>query len=276
MVETGYGSDEFLRACRIDAACREIVGTGPRATWDRLQAGSRSLSRYHRSLPLTDLRLTPTPAGRMIAEHFAIRDGGRLRYSRAQGVLPLPADFAAYLRGRSRQAVRTNVGHARRAGQTVISCAVDDWAPGLDDSRRAAITPGPVERWMVQAADGEVVADSIVSVDREVALLHGLISFTENARWLLHTAIVERLCGECSMLIANGDDAYRLAPGNQHFQRLLGYRISRLRVSLGAVAPAGPPAQPAALSWPPGDHSCGIPLVALGAAATADPAGALA
>ena len=111
----------------------------------------------------------------MIGEHFAVRDrDGRWRYRRAQGTLPLPADFAQYLRGRHRQAVRTNVGHARAAGFTVSSCAVDDWAPGPDDTRAGQITSGPIERWMVLDPDGALVADSILSVDEEVALLHRL------------------------------------------------------------------------------------------------------
>jgi hypothetical protein len=267
MPETGYGSDEFLRACRVDAACREVEGAGPRATWGRLRAGSPALVRYHRRLPSIDLRLTASPTGRMLAEHFAIREEGRFRYRTAQGALALPADFATYMRGRHRQAVRTNVGHARRAGQTVVSCAIDNWAPGLDDSRRAVITPGPVERWLVLAADGSCAADSILSVDREVALLHGLVSFTEYARWLLHTAIVERLCGDCAVLVANSDDAYRLGPGTQHFQRLLGYRISRLRISRATIGPADLPPQPAGLSWPPEEHSCGLVLPAIPALA---------
>src|SRR6185312_14571431 len=177
MQQTGYGSDAFLRACHADAACREIAGATPRARWGRMRAGSPSLSRYNRRLPTADLRLTDSPAGRMIAEHFAIREQGRLRYREAQGVLTLPEDFADYMRGRHRQAVRTNVGHARRAELTVLSCAIDNWAPGADDSRFAAITPGPVERWMVLAPDGTFAADSILTVDREVALLQGLVSF---------------------------------------------------------------------------------------------------
>src|ERR1700753_2181485 len=103
MPETGYGSDEFSNAGRVDAACRVIVGGGARARLEKLRAGSRSLARYERSLALTPLPLTGTPAGRIIAEHFSIREEGRLRYRSAQGVLLLPDDFADYMRGRSRQ-----------------------------------------------------------------------------------------------------------------------------------------------------------------------------
>jgi hypothetical protein len=172
----------------------------------------------------------------MIGEHLAIRERGRWKYRRAQGVLPLPADFSQYLRGRHRQAVRTNVTHARSAGLTIESCPVENWAPGRGDVRAAHIASGPVERWMVVDPTGEVVADSILSVDEDVALLHGLVSSSSNARWLLHTAIVERLCGRCSVLLLNSEDAYVMSPGTQHFQRLLGYRIARLRLPRSAGA----------------------------------------
>jgi hypothetical protein len=188
----------------------------------------------------------------MISEHFAIRDEGRRRYRRAQGVIELPDDFSEYMRGRHRQAVRTNVGHARKAGLTVISYAVDNWAPGEGDVRRPDIAPGPIERWMVLDAEGVVVADSIVSVDESVALLHGLVSFATNARWLLHTAIVERLCGSCAVLLTSSEDAYWLGAGTQHFQRLLGYQIMRLRLPRSNRSlVVEPTAHPAGLSWPP-------------------------
>ncbi len=227
-----------------------------------MRAGAPALSRYNRRLPLTDLRLTTSPAGRMIAEHFAIQEEGRFRYREAQGVLALPPDFATYMRGRHRQAVRTNVGHARRADLAVLSCAVDNWAPGTDDSRFAAITPGPVERWMVLSPDGTFAADSILTVDAEVALLQGLVSFTAHARWLLHTAIVERLCGEANVLMTNSDAAYRLAPGAQHFQRLLGYEVSRLRIARIPSSSTAERPHPAGLSWPPDSLTSGFPTCA--------------
>ncbi len=159
----------------------------------------------------------------MIGEHFAIRSAGRLCYRDAQGVLRLPADLTEYLRGRHRQAVRTNVGHARRAGLRAAVEFVPDWAPGAGDSRLPYITPGPVERWNLLTPEGTIVAQAILSVDEEVALLQGLMSLVPHGRWLLHTAMVERLCGACEMLLINCDDAYLMTPGVQYFQRLLGY-----------------------------------------------------
>jgi hypothetical protein len=176
------------------------------------------------------VRLTSTPAGQMIGQHLAIRADGRLRYRDAQGVLRLPVDSSEYLRGRHRQAVRTNVGHARRAGLRAEVEFVPDWTPGTDDSRLAFINPGPVERWNLFSPEGAVVAQAILSVDERVALLQGLMSLVPYGRWYLHTVMVERLCGSCEVLLINCDDAYLMPPGVQHFQRLLGYDIARLRV----------------------------------------------
>lgn len=242
----------FLGVRRIAAECREVEGTGPRAAWRRLRIGSLWITWYRLRVPSIKLKLTDAPAGRMIAEHLAVREDGRPKYRGAQGFLPLPAEPAEYLRGRHRQAVRTNVGHARRLGLTVISVAVDNWVPGEVDCRAPYLSPAPVERWMVIDADGVVVADSILSVDSDVALLHGLVAHKKHARWLLHTALVERLCGSCGILLTNSDDAYELTVGTLHFQRLLGYEIARLRVPRATRGGAGAsPPQPAGLSWPP-------------------------
>ncbi|MBS1887902.1 MAG: hypothetical protein JSU06_12010 [Actinobacteria bacterium] len=241
MQDTGYGSDLFLRACTVAPACLKIEGRGPAATWGRFRAGSLLLIRYGRSLPSVDVRLSASPAGRMIGQHLSIRERGRWRYRSAQGVLPLPDDFADYMRGRHRQAVRTNLTHARAAGLTVESCTLDSWGPGPEDSRAPHIAPGPIERWTVLDQGGAIVADSILSVDTEVALLHGLTSHVTYARWLLHAAIVERLCGSCQVLLVNSDDAYLMSPGTRHFQRLLGYQIARLRLKPGNVEPHSAP-----------------------------------
>jgi hypothetical protein len=234
--DTGYGSVSLSRVCLIDTACREIEGGGLPATWQRIRAGSGLVMWYRAGLPSIEIRLTGSPAGRMIAEHLTIRADGRWRYRHAQGVLLLPARFSDYLRGRHRQAVRTNVRRARDEEFTVRSSMIYDWKPGDDDSRKPHITPGPVERWMAFAPWGGLVAEAILSVDENVALLHGLVSWARYARWLLHTAIVERLCGRCSLLLAAADDAYRLDAGTQHFQRLLGYQIARLRVPRASSA----------------------------------------
>lgn len=240
MSDTSYGSDAFRRVAANERVLVYIEGAGPRATWRRLRSGYLERVRYRRRVPPITIPLTADPAGRMIAEHLAIREGRRFRFREAQGVLALPETFAEYQRGRHRQAMRTNVRRARATGLTIPLPSIEQWGPPQGDIRFSWIRPGPIERWEVLDADGEMVGYSILTVDEHVALLHGLVSSVTDARWLLHTAIVERLCGRPKLLITNSAAMYRESYGSHHFQQLLGYEIRRLevrRVSERAASP---------------------------------------
>jgi hypothetical protein len=229
--DTGYESPAFALACRAEEELSWVVGSGPRAVWLRIWRGALPQLCYRLRAPAVTVALTGASGGRMIGEHLAIREHARPRYRHAQGVLPLPADYSDYLRGRRRQAIRTNLGHAHRAGLTVQMRTDPKWRPGAVDSRASHISPGPVEEWTVHNRDGEVVGASIVSVDDRVALLHRLVARERYARWLLHAAIVERLCGHCELLLINSDAAYWMSRGGRHSPHLLGYRIASLRVA---------------------------------------------
>jgi hypothetical protein len=241
MPDIGYGSEAFLRVARNERVLVYIEGSGPRAIWRRMRSGYEERAWYRRRLPLIPIEVTAEPAGIMIAQHLAIREGRRFRFREAQGVLSLPAAFTEYQRGRHRQAVRTNIRRARAAGLTVPPPSLETWAPPPLDIRAPWISPGPIERWMVLDAEGAMAGYSIVSVDEHVALLHGLVSTVTDARWLLHTAIVERLCGKCRLLITNSAAMYRESYGSHHFQQLLGYQIRRLQVRDVPAHPAPAP-----------------------------------
>jgi len=229
MPETGYGSERFLRACDVASTCRGIEGRGLAARWERLRAGSLTLARYDRNLPALTVRLTGSPAGQMIGEHLSIRERGRFRYRSAQGVLPLATDSPGTRAGATGRPSAPTSG-TPAAGFTATHTELEGWEPGLDDTRRGLLTPGPIEWWQVRGPDPEVppIAEAIVTVDDDVALLHGLGSSAPYARWLVHTAVVEHLCGRCGVLLVNSDDAYLHGAGHQYFQRLLGYEIARL------------------------------------------------
>ena len=197
--------------------------------------GLRSLPvlvRFVKGLPKTDVQLSDAPTGIAIAEHLSLRRWGIPRFRLAQGVLHLPADFATYMRGRGRQAVRTNVRRARELGIDSHRRDIADWTRPGESLRHAA----PVEHWWATDRDGETVGDAWVTVDSECALLHSMVCSERYARWLLHTSIVERLCGAgCRLLLTNSFDVPLMAPGQQYFQRLLGYSIARVRLNTTAA-----------------------------------------
>jgi hypothetical protein len=182
--------------------------------------------------PLT-VWLSDSPPGRFISEHLSCRRRfGVPRYQLAQGVLEISSDFPAYMRGRPRHALRTNLHRADEAGYQCRYEDVPEWS--AFDGRLRSITPA--EYWEAVDSSGANVAWAWLVVDAECALLYALMSSAPYARWLLHTAIVERLSSAgCPLLLANGEDVPLLPAGQQHFQHLLGYTMVRLRPRVVSV-----------------------------------------
>jgi hypothetical protein len=90
----------------------------------------------------------------------------------------------------------------------------------------------PGDMWRAAfAPDGVPVAVAHVTVDREWALLKGLVSSDHGGRYLLHTDLVNALVGaNVRCLVVDGPMAPLLAPALQYWQRLLGYRVASLSV----------------------------------------------
>lgn len=228
--------DEQLR---ISSDCARYLHSGRRQltlrSLPRILKEVPILIRFLYALPLTKVGLTDRPAGLAIAEHLSLKRWGIPRFRLAQGVLHLPPDFASYLSGRRRQAVRTNVRRATDLGIDCHSRTLSAWTrPGEKLTRSA-----PVEHWWAAGRDGTTVGEAWLTVDDECALLQSMSCSERYARWLLHTAIVERLCAaRCRILLTNSFDLPLMSPGQQYFQRLLGYSIARVRLhpSSGALA----------------------------------------
>jgi hypothetical protein len=193
-----------------------------------LAAQTPVLVAYLRQIPRARVRLSDRPTGRMIGEHLALRRLGIPRFRLAQGVLFLPEDFSTYLRGHRRQAVRTNIRRARESGLRCERALLPDWTSPWVAATRAR--PAPTELWRAIDRAGNVIGEALLTVDIECALLHGLCAAEGDARWLLHTAIVERLCdaSSCRLLLTNSYDVPLMSRGQQHFQHLLGYSVVRI------------------------------------------------
>src|SRR3954467_8392574 len=103
---------------------RAAVGKA-RANARQLLRRPGSLVSYFRRLPELHVEVSNSPAGHAIAGALNQRLG-MLRATTAAGVLELPERPEAYLVGRSRQAVRTGINHARRGGLSVLRGNDDD------------------------------------------------------------------------------------------------------------------------------------------------------
>ena len=170
---------------------------------------------------------------------------------RAQAVLELPAAENHYLTGRSKQALRTNLRHARDLGVTsdripsyeawfdaasVILYARPDGprlAPEMDKH-----TPGQrVAYYLARDAEQTPLAFARVALFGQFAVLFTMLSHLDRqpsaswARYQLHTSLAVDLgCSGVRYLVVGS--ALRQPVGHQYFQHLLGYRACNVRVEV--------------------------------------------
>jgi len=239
--ELRYGSREFLAA----------------SDW------ARSLPHYHRApivlgsmvrhpamlrvlpavwrLPVTDLRVRQADADAWWFSHWF---GSRRRL--AWSVLDLPATEDHYLVGRPKQALRTNLRHARALGVTSSRVPYESWFDAVSAVMRARDnTPGPdherpgpgqqVAYYVARDVRGTALAFAGAALFGHFAVLFALVSRPDQqpdaswARYQLHTFLVFDLGSSGVEHLLTGS-ALRVPAGYQYFQHLLGYRPRNLRV----------------------------------------------
>jgi hypothetical protein len=196
--------------------------------------------------------LSRSAPGQVLDEYFNQRSLGVLTPNRlCRGVLLLPQNHADYLRGRRRQALRTNLHRAVSAGIRceLVSdprCAVDDASEvlrsrfGLSDAELDALTDvvlrGVARRETTFAVardeDGRPLAFAAIVIDDTVSLITWAVATSHEARWGLHDYVVRLLIGRrVRYLLAEGGGAFGalgFAPSVQHYQHLLGYELRHM------------------------------------------------
>lgn len=200
--------------------------------------------------PTEYVELSRTSAGQALDEYFGQRAMWvvpRTRFCR--GVLLLPTDHAAYLRGRHRQAVRTNLRRAAAAG---IECevvndprrAVDDichvsrrhWSSLSEAEFHAAVdlTRATVKRpemtvTVARDEHGRPLAFATTVIDDVVCLVNAAVATSHEARWALHDHLVRVLIDRrVRYLLVDGGGpfgALGFERNLQHYQHLLGYEL---------------------------------------------------
>jgi hypothetical protein len=193
------------------------------------------------TIPLSDAL-----PGRALRAYFNNRSVGLFPHNRlCQGVLVLPRHHSDYLRGRRRQAVRTNLRKAAAAG---IRCEpTQDRALALDHvleilrHRDGSVTEADAKEWCVDVAQPELtllvardacgrpLACAGVVVDDAVCLIRFAVARSHEARWALHDYLVQILIARgISYLVAEGGGpfgALGFESNVQHYQHLLGYEL---------------------------------------------------
>jgi hypothetical protein len=205
-------------------------------------------------LPRLNARLSHQPDGELIAKSlntvclakiFKLSDTGAC-------VLDIPAVPQDYSLGSSKQTLRRKVKAAEKLG---ISCRqIHDRSEQIELvailDRAIAVKSNPLYRerdsdhsylvgsglWTVAfAQSGEPLVIAVTPRDGEWALLQAFVSLGEtqhrsDARYLLTKVVVERLAVEGVRHLVDTRSPSQLPNGLRHFQRMLGFRIKRIRV----------------------------------------------
>jgi hypothetical protein len=238
--EAQYGGELFESASRY---LRGVASSSGRA---RLRhtvrpRGFAASARLFAKLEHLTVSPTDSPSGRAIRAYLEERRYGIPTHRVAQGVLVVPHSSQVYLRGRHKQAVRTNLHRARHerlsCAQLVSLSEREAFAnltdPGFTDSweRELLVGRSECERWAVYDAESQPIGLSAVSVDSDVALIWSLVCRGHSGRWLLHTEIVSEMAkrGVRYLLVATQMTPV-LPPGLQYFQRLLGHQVAHLNL----------------------------------------------
>lgn len=241
--ELRYGSWEFRAASDL---ARRLPDSSPASALIGSVARQPSMLRVLAAvwrLPVTDLRVRQADADAWWFGHWF---GPRRRL--AWAVLDLPAAEEHYLVGRSRQALRTNLRHARVHGVTSSRVAYETWSEAVSAVLRARgdkpgpeqDRPGPTQQaayYVARDARGTPLAFAGAALFGQFAALFALVSRPDRqpdaswARYQLHTFLALNLgCSGVEHLLTGS--ALREPAGNQYFQHLLGYRARNLRVKV--------------------------------------------
>jgi hypothetical protein len=240
-------ADELERAARYVRDVRYAPSRAARLRAAASLEGLVAVRALLRALPVRPIELSDGPAGQQIRAWF--RPGRALPFDRAPiAVLDLPATPAEYLRGRSRQALRTNLKRAAASGITCSSLdsaqEVRRVADAIASGRRTvgeelvplSEVPGPDRRFAAgYDATGEPLALAQAILDGpQAGLLLNLTAIDHPdariARYALHTHLVADLIALGATRIIVGGSMLLTGEGTRYFQRRTGFAPVRVEV----------------------------------------------
>lgn len=246
---TAYGSAALDSASEVVRELQRSRDSG-RSPWTYLLHHPTALAKTAVTmlrLPWIRLTLSPTPAGGSIRRNLGGRTCGLSTGRLGRALLTLPESEEAYLAGRHRQAVRTNVRKARATGITChsvgppgerLQVARSVYADRGDDDQVSLdwleARLGAGEFFVARVPAGEAVAFASVLVDGHAAYLEFFISSQNHeaaaqARYLLHVHLVVEL-GRAGVEHLVSDSLLAAPAGVRYFQHLVGFQPANVRV----------------------------------------------
>jgi hypothetical protein len=192
--------------------------------------------------------LSESRAGQALTAYFNQRSLGVFPTTRlCRGVLLLPREHSDYLRGRRRQALRTNLRRAATAGircelASDRSAVVDElfeirrransFRDVESDTWRATLARPEITIMMARDECGRPLAMTGVIVDDSVCLISFAVATSHEARWALHDHLVRTLITRRVRYLLAEDGgpfgALGFTVNVQHYQHLLGYELRHL------------------------------------------------
>ena len=174
---------------------------------------------------------------------FGIRQHGVRTNAIAVATVHIPADVATFTRGRSRQALRTNVRHADRAGTTyrLIKHTPSDQSAlrVLAAKCGLVMTEHEIRHWVRYQPDifvaldvhGRFVSAYCLDIDDDGALLDRVLTAPHGeglyARYGLHLAVITELAHRGVRALCVGP-ALGIPDRLQYLQHLLGFRPTNI------------------------------------------------
>jgi hypothetical protein len=198
--------------------------------------------RLLRELPTELIELSDRTAGQFLRDRWAHQSW---RKAASHASLRLPSELDIYLRGRRRQAVRTNLHRAdaiQLTCRTVTTdrCAIENifkdhalaTALGVDNTDGTAAA---VVSWAVFDRTNRQLGHAVALVDERAAVLLSLqgphdLTVAHQTRYLLHTTVVADLIqrGVQHLIL---ESILGAPPGHKYFAARLGYRACRIRIT---------------------------------------------
>ncbi len=244
-------------AARYVQTVREAPTAAARARSAASRDGVAAVRTVLRQLPDREVSFSDAPAGHELRTWF--RPDRRLPFNRAPvAVLELPASQAEYLKGRSRQALRTNLNRAAAEG---LHCAPVEDAGELhrvasaiatrrDTTPDTLVRPGQLperDRLWSAAFDaaGEPVALCQAVVDEDRAGLVLMVTAVGHVaaplvRYALHAHLTGRLVDRGVSTLAVGGSMLLTSTGTRYFQQRTGFVPVHLRAEPATTHRPGP------------------------------------